>query len=110
MGKISLASENPPSNLPDLVTWIASFAKDVVQQVNGNLTFPDNFKCDIVNVSFATAGTDTVVKHRLGRVPTGFLLINSNLVLSVYRGSQPMTANFITLRGSAIAEGTLLIF
>ncbi len=111
MGKLSLNGENPPrKGVQAILDWLASFSKDVTQQINGNLTFQDNIKCEFLQVSFTTANTDMQIRHRLGRVPAGFLLVSSNAALMIYQGSQAMTSETVTFRGSAVAAATILIF
>jgi hypothetical protein len=110
MGKITLVGENPPQSVDGLREYTGNLAKDVIHQINGNITFQDNLRGSIIAVNFSDANTDKTIRHSLNRVPLGYLLIESDDQTTIYTGSIKKTTDTITLRSSAIAETTLFIF
>ncbi len=110
MGKITIVGDAPKTaGLPELTAWVGDFAKDTIQQVNGNLTFSENIKCNILDVVFDTANSSAIVRHTLGKVPVAYLLIGSDNPTSLYSGAVA-TVDTITLQSSAIARTKVLVF
>ncbi len=111
MGKIGQVSEFPRSgDLEEVKKYLADFAKDTVQQVNGNLNFFDNIKCNIIDVTFSTANVDVPIRHTLGKTPTGYWLVKTNVAAILYTGSTPATPEFITLKSSVAATTKIFLF
>lgn len=111
MGKITLVSENPPTTgLDQVTTWLATFAKDTIQQVNGNITFIDNIKCSILDVDFPVANQDVTFRHILGKVPVAYLLIGTDNPTALYTGTIAANNQTITLQSNAIATTKVLVF
>lgn len=109
--KISSASEIPREpTLDGLQKFLSLFCKDVSSILNGNVTFADNFKAQVLSVSFAAANTDKKISHTLGKIPVGYLLIGSTVAASLYTGTVAATSSVITLKSSAVANTTILLF
>jgi len=98
----------------DTVTDLARYTSITLDQIesilNGGITFLDNFQASIVNVSFTMANTEMQISHTLGRVPSGYILINASAAMIIYNGGSANTANDIFLKSSAVGSGQILVF
>lgn len=87
------------------------FATDVQNLVNGQLSYVDNFKAQLIGVTFLAANTDQAVPHNLNSLPTGYQILRKSVTLDVYDGSQNVfQTSYVTLRSTAIGFVTLMIF
>ena len=111
-----MSSISTPSDFGNLTTWeelkrwLSAWAVDTTTQINGNIDFTSNIKCKIVDVSFKAANTDTTIRHQLKKIPTGYIVVRSNVAAVVYDGSVEFSTLSLTLKSSAIAECSILIF
>jgi len=86
-------------------------ANNLDDLLNSGLTFKDNFRNQIIGVTFSAANTDTQINHNLGIVPTGYLVIGKTVSLDVYNGSTNVfTKQFLTLKSSVIGFATIIVF
>lgn len=112
MGKISQAPDI--SNVP---TWemlrsrTSVLFNGIISLLQGKLSFADNFNCANIWVTFVSSG-ETKIKHSLGFVPTGFLVIDmaSNTYQTVYRGTSSWTNEYLYLVSTAGYQARILIF
>lgn len=110
MSKIT-ASPNISQVAPDQAQrFIDQFCQDVVNTVNGGLDFGSNFNGIIVQLSFNFASTDILFNHKLGRTPTGFIIMSSDQPFVVYKGSTAFTDTVINLRASVPGTATVFLF
>ena len=91
-------------------TELASFIDQIAFIINGNLDLIQNLKMETLNVSFPSAGSEQDVRHRLGRVPVGYLVISRSAAISVYDGSNDWNQNSLFVRSSAPGRARLLVF
>lgn len=98
--------------------FFAAFIQEATQVINGRLNFVSNFEAaGPYEVSFPTPGAAVAVNHSLGKVPSGYLVVNQSGLFSVGRPSGLAwtnktiylcaTANLTTLTARA-EDGTLL--
>lgn len=79
--------------------------------INGNLKLGENIPGKFVEVTFATADTDTPAYHNLGYVPKGYIVIRKSAAYGVYDGLPAFTSSAIYLRSaSAPMFTTVFIF
>lgn len=91
-----------------ITNFLTQWAQEVINQVNGRLTFVDNVRASgPFVVTFPTAATDVKVPHSLGDTPQGFIVINASAAMSVYQGSLPWTDQAVYLRASAVGNATV---
>ena len=98
--------------LDDLISAMQIFATNVGEIVNSGIRFNQNFRCQIIEVDFTDANTDTTFSHSLNSVPTGYLALTKSAAMIIYNGS---STNFFakttcTLRSSAIGTANIMIF
>lgn len=87
------------------------FATDVQNLLNGQLSFADNFKAQIISVTFNAANTDMQINQNLNSVPSGYLVLRKSMSLDVYDGSQNVfTKSYVTLRSTAPGTVSLMVF
>lgn len=89
---------------------ISVIFEQIKKAINNGLTFSDNFDGKISEVSFTTADTNTSVSHGLGRVPSGYLVLNRSANMVVYDGSSAATSSTFYLRSSAQGTCSVLFF
>ncbi len=100
-----MAKVTTPSNFSTVSTWedlrrfSAQLCQDIVNQINGSLTFKDNIQGTDVEVFFPVANVDLAITHKLGYVPNGFLVVGLNSAAIIYSGLQANTIQ-IFLRSS----------
>lgn len=109
MGKITLSSENPPNGQEGLSNWVAQFAKDTTQQVNGNITFRDNIRAVTLEIEFTSANADVIIRHPLNVVPTGYIVVGRDAVITIYDGSIPNTNAYAVFRASAVGNCKIIL-
>lgn len=96
----------------DLFKVLENFIRDVKSILNGGVKFTDNFDAVVVEyVSHATEDTELVCAHTLGKIPTGYIVINQNKTGTLYDSGNTWTATDIYLKCSVAAVTyKLLIF
>ena len=94
----------------DFNRFVSEMIASIATVINGEISFTDNFKASIVNVTFGSANAQQAVKHSLGKVPIGFINIGSNASASLYRGTSPSTTQAIFLQSTVATSMTILVF
>lgn len=82
--------------------------------INGNIGFGNGVVIDNIDGAWANAttglaNTDFTLVHNLGRVPIGYLLVQSDIATVVYTGSVAATTTNITLKATG-ATATIRVF
>lgn len=94
----------------ELARFVSNALKEIQQIINGNISFQDNFRGKIVDFNFTATNTDTRIVHGLGYVPSGYIVVQTNVGVVVNDGSIQTTSTDIWLKGNAISSGKILIF
>lgn len=110
MSRIDAIDMSNIADLEDFIKWSSIQNKLIVTIINGQLTFGDNIAAKIVSFTFPTANADAVINHTLSTVPRGYILIGSDVAMSLYDGTQPSNDNQITLKSSAAGTARILFF
>lgn len=107
-------SSSPDLSNIETIEEVRRFAtlvlKDIVNAINGNLSFRDNFKANILGVSFDSANTEVQFTHTLGQTPSGYILIQAGAAMTLYDGTGGNTDSLVYLRSSAAGSGKILLF
>lgn len=72
------------STFADLRRFVSAQILDIVKTVNGNLSFNDNFKGQIITVTFPVANESIDFPHQLKYIPTGLFVMNPNNGAVIY--------------------------
>jgi hypothetical protein len=110
MSKITESTNFANVKPEDVPLYVARWAEDVTNKVNGGLDFATNFSGQTISIAFATANADTTAAHTLSRVPAGYIVIGATAAMDIYDGSIANTTSAITLRSGAIGTARLLIY
>lgn len=86
------------------------FCQDVVQVVNGGLTFGDNFNAKTLSVTFPSANGTVAVIHGLGRVPAGYMVQSLTANMVIFNGTSGNTAQTLYLQASAAGTASILVY
>jgi len=91
----------------DVYNEIQDIVRDIASILNNGLLFEDNFDGLYVDyTSNATPDTEDTVSHGLGRVPTGFLVVNLDKAGIVYDGGTAWTSTNIYLKCNVASVAT----
>lgn len=93
----------------DFMRAASEVVKDVVDTINGKLEF-SNMKTQIVSVTFTSADSNTTVSHGLKKTGVQYIPISKSAACDVYNGNVAQTSSTISLKGSAAATVSLLLF
>lgn len=98
--------------LDDVIRFNSIVFDEFLRVFSGNISFTDNMFVSRQVVAFTAANTDTVVPHKLGVIPTGYLKVGSTAAMTLYDGqpSSKWTENYIYVRSSALGSATILVF
>ncbi len=100
MGRISTPSNfSSVTNWEDLRRFASACIQDIVNQINGRLTFNDNIQGVTLQAFFPVANTDLALTHALGYVPNGFLVVGLDSAAIIYSSTAPNSVQ-IFLRSS----------
>jgi hypothetical protein len=108
--KISNFDVKSVATIDDIKRFISNTITQIINIVNGKITFKDNFDGVSVGASFTAANTDTPVVHNLGRNAIGYILVTASAAMSVYTGSQAGNTTTIFLRSNNPGSATILVF
>lgn len=107
--------EPTQTSLGSFLRMLSKMWENLARLINGNVTFGDGTNIDNINGSWinvtapATPNTDFVVNHNLGRLPSGYLIMEKDRACDVYTGSAAPTKTQITLRVT-VASAVLRMF
>lgn len=100
-----------PDDIDGLKKYLAPFASDVIQQINGNLQFGANINAAMVWVNFPNANTNVRVTHTLNTTPSGYWPVRLSAAGSIYDGSGiVLGTQFANLKSSASGMTALIMF
>lgn len=84
--------------------------KDIVDTANGKLEFDSNLKTQTVSVTFLSANTNTSVSHGLKKTGVKYFAVKKTAACDVYDGTGQTSSSTMSLKGSAAATVTLILF
>ena len=85
--------------------------EDIAGILNGNVEFDINTRTNIATVSFIATGVDTRVDHKLGKIPSGYIVVGISDPANLYTGATPWTVSEIYLRSNAIvSQARIMVF
>src|SRR5437016_1400657 len=107
--------EPTKKSLENFVRMIRSVYQNFTTAFNGNIGFGDGTNLDNINGSWINVvapvapNTDFTVNHNLGRIPSGYWIMQKDRACDVYTGSVGATTTQLTLRAN-VASAVLRIF
>jgi hypothetical protein len=108
--KISNFDVKSVATIDDIKRFISNTITQIINIVNGKITFKDNFDGASISTTFSSANVDTPVVHNLGRNAIGYILVTASASMSVYTGSQAGNTTTIFLRSNNPGSATLLVY
>lgn len=108
--KLTAAADVSNVKGDDVQRFVTAFQTQVQDAVNGNLTFGENIKAQIVSVDFTAANAQTQVSHTLGKVPGGYFLVGASAAMSLYNGTSANTTELLYIRSTAVGQASVLVF
>src|SRR6266576_4266520 len=107
--------EPTKKSLENFVRMIRSVYQNFTTAFNGNIGFGDGANLDNINGSWINVvapvapNTDFTMNHNLGRIPSGYWIMQKDRACDVYTGGVAATQTQLTLRAS-VASAVLRIF
>lgn len=89
---------------------LVEFVEQVRFILNGNVGIQDNLKVDFVEVIATGSAEDVDVRHNLGRVAIGYMMIGANNGMNIYDGARAWTSTSVYLKVSNVGRLRLLVF
>jgi len=96
--------------LEDVTRYGTQVIREIVDLINGNLRITDNLSVSLRDVVFSASSTEVQVEHGLNRLPTGYILVKSNVSTTLFDGDTANSTTLIYLKASAAANTKVLIF
>ncbi len=94
MGKVTATSSfSSVKSWEDLRRFASACVQDIVNQINGKISFNDNIQGVDVNVFFPNANIDVPTFHNLGYVPSGFLVVGLDSAAIIYSNTASTSTN-----------------
>jgi hypothetical protein len=110
MTKISASADVSNVEMGDLSRFVTQFQNNVLDVVNGNLTFGENIKSQLAPVSFGAANTEVQIGHTLKKVPSGYIVAAASVAMQVFNGTSANTSEFLYIQSTAAGSAQILIF
>ncbi len=98
------------TTIDDITAYLTETFHEVYKAFNGNIELGSNVKPNIVSAVFAAANTELSIPHKLGYVPTGYLVCGASVAMSVYDGSTAKSVDRLYLKSSAIGTAQIWVF
>lgn len=111
MAKLTVIPDVSQVNgLDEVKKFTAMNFKTIVNEINGRLNFVSNIEAaGPYQVEFPNGSDVVIVTHNLSRVPTGFLVINLDSGIVVFKPATPAWTNS-RIYLQATAAGSALIY
>ena len=90
--------------------YIELFNQEVKAILNGSIEILRNIEGKVQTLVILEADTDTPVKHRLGHVPLGYLVIGQSADMGIYDGLSGSNGTNIFFRANALGTARVFIF
>lgn len=97
-------------NLSDVTRYATQVIREIVDLINGNIRISDNLSVAIRDVNFTASNTEVRVEHGLNRIPSGYILVKSNVSTTIFDGDTSNSTTLIYLKASVAASTKVLIF
>lgn len=94
----------------DFMRFTSQLINNIVDIINGKITFNDNITSQSVTVSFTAANTDTAISHKLNKTGVKYFPVSKSVACDVFNGSKSQTTNTIYLQSTQIANVTLELY
>lgn len=94
----------------DLRKFVSQTLDQVVDAINGRISFNENVDAALVSVTFPAAGQTVAVKHNLNRVANNYIITKSNAVLVAADGDKPNEIGVTYVQSNDAGTLQLLVF
>lgn len=98
------------STWEELRRFVSQMTSDLVDIINGHISFTDNCDISLITVSFPGSGTTVKTAHGLKRMPTGYIVAGLSASLVVFDGNKANTTDDIYLQSSAAGTAQIMVF
>lgn len=78
--------------------------------LNGNVDLLTNLKVEILDVVFAESYEQVNVRHNLGRVPRGYIVVGGDDARVIFNGPSPNTEFSLNLMSTWRGKARILVF
>lgn len=107
-GTIDLTNTTDPQMF---FRYCSDLLNQIVGTINGGLEInQQNMNISVVDVTFTVANSDTTFTHTLNRTPSYYIICKKSVSCDVYTGTKPFGPATMTLKSTAVANVTLIVF
>lgn len=104
-----------PTNMADVdpegfLVALTRVLEQIAFAINGNLEPASNFKMELAEFVSNEAGEEVPIRHGLGRIPTGYIVVRRSTDMRVYDATTAFDSKAIYLKGSTTGTAKILIF
>lgn len=111
MAKISTPADlTSITDTTEFMKYCSQLIGNMVDIINGRLSFGDNVQSQEIEVSFTTANTDIAITHKLNKTGVKYWPVVKSKACDVFTGSRAQTNNTIYLQCTQVATVTLELF
>lgn len=101
MAKLQQAADfNQLKTIEDVTRFVTRFCSEVKDQINGNLQFQENMRCNIIECSFPLANRGYPFSHGLGKIPKGYFIVQTQTATTISDSPAQNTDQVIYLGSS----------
>lgn len=94
----------------DFYQTTQDFVTQVIKILNRGIRFQDNVDCRTISyTSNSTPNTQDTVAHTLGKVPSGYIVVQQSKAGVVFNGGTTWTTTNIYLKNSVASVATTII-
>ena len=94
----------------DLARYITIAIGEIVNAINGQISFQDNISGNFVTFTFTGASQTVGQQHNLGRVPTGYIVSQRSTGVEVFDGTTGNTSDTLYLQSTGAGSITVFVF
>lgn len=109
MAKLDNIDLGKIKDVSEFMRYCAKFCQNLFNLINGKLEFDSNILSQTVEVTFATANTDTKVSHSLNRTGLGYIVKSKSAACDVYDGNTAANNKAIYVRSTVATTVTLIL-
>lgn len=112
MGAIKGVIDLTNTTNPDMFfRYCSDLLNQIVGTINGGIEInQQNMNLSVIDATFTVANSDTTFTHTLDRTPKYYIVCKRSVSCTVYTGTKAFTSSTITLKSSATANVSLIIF
>lgn len=108
--KLPIDTSNLDPGSEQFVSFVSQVLNGILNILNGNVQFTDNCLSELITVTFNSANVQQAISHKLGRLPSGYILCGSRAATTLYDGASPSTTSSVFIQSTVATTVKILVF